>query len=79
MLFLDVTVLVYNETAARALGAQGNQIAIFDLRRGIEIDTGGTGLPVPSTPPPAERLQQLQSEDRVEIAEGAAHDDANGG
>jgi hypothetical protein len=65
MLFLDVTVLVYNESVAHAFGAESNQIAIFDLSRGVEVDTGGTGLPIPGAPPPLERLEQLAARDRI--------------
>jgi hypothetical protein len=77
MLFLDITVLVYNEPVARDFGAQGNQIAIFDLKRGVEIDTGGTGLPVPGTRPPRGWLQLLDSADRVETTGGEEHDDTD--
>jgi hypothetical protein len=79
LLFLDVTVLVYNETVARAFAAEGNQIAIFDLQRGVELDTGGTGLPVPGTPSPGERLQQLEAQDRVGTVRGKDHDDTSRG
>jgi hypothetical protein len=65
MLFLDVAVLVYNESVAYAFGTESNQIAIFDLKRGVEVDTGGAGLPVSGAPPPRERLQQLEVRDRI--------------
>jgi hypothetical protein len=79
MLFLDVTVLVYNEATARTFAEEGNQIAIFDLQKGVEVDTGGTGLPVSGTPSPRERLQQLEMQDRRGTAGGADHDDTNRG
>ena len=43
--WLDVAVLVYNETHARQFAQAGNQIAFFDLRTdgAGEILTGGTG------------------------------------
>jgi hypothetical protein len=63
--FLDVTVLVYNEAIARRFAEDGNQIAIFDLGSGTEIDTGGSGLPVQDAPSPEERLEWLDSQDRL--------------
>src|SRR5438552_2198829 len=74
MFFLDVTVLVYNEHVAHEFGRDGNQIAIFDLQRGVEMDTGGTGLPIPGTPLPRTRLQLVEERDRVEFSEGVRHD-----
>jgi hypothetical protein len=63
--FIDVAVLVYNESIARRFGEEGDQIAIFDLRRGVEIDTGGTGLPLPDGVPRYERLRRLEAQDRI--------------
>jgi hypothetical protein len=75
MVFLDVTVLVYHEEIARAFGTEGNQIALFDLHAGIEVDLGGTGLPFPGSPSPHERLQQLDAQDSIEILQGADNAD----
>jgi hypothetical protein len=79
MLFLDVTVLVYNETIALTLAAESNQIAIFDLQRGVEVDTGGTGLPTSGTLSPQERLKQLAGQDNVIIAKASDYDDTDKG
>jgi hypothetical protein len=46
---------------ARALARRYNQIAIFDLGHGQVLDTGGSGLPVGSLPPPFERLRDLDT------------------
>lgn len=77
MVFLDVTVLVYNKTVAHRFGVESNQIAIFDLQQGVELDTGGTGLPVPNGASPQEWLKQLETVDRVEITEGEEHGTGN--
>lgn len=77
IVFLDVTFLVYNEVVAYAFGVEGSQIAIFDLQKGVEIDTGGTGFLVPGSPPPLERLRRLEAQDRLELSEGASHEDGN--
>ena len=67
--FLDVSVLVYQESVARNFGQESDQIAIFHLATGVEIDIGGAGMPVPGSPPPEERLQQLEARDRLGVRE----------
>jgi hypothetical protein len=64
--WLDVAVLVYNETIARAFAREGNQIALFDLREGGsgEVYIGGTGESM------MERLSRLDREDRPESSRG---------
>ena len=64
-LFLDVAVLVYQEAVARDFGVESDQIAIFNLQAGMEIDIGGTGFPVILLAPAWERLQELERQDRV--------------
>ena len=64
-LFLDVSVLVYNETQALAFGREGNQIAIFSLREGRELEIGGTGESSEA------RLLRLAREDRPAKQEGS--------
>ncbi len=68
--FLDLSVLVYEESVARDFALESDQIAIFHLATGVEIDTGGTGLPVPGSPPPDERLLQLETRDHVRVRRG---------
>jgi hypothetical protein len=55
---LDVTAILPNRDQAIELARRYNQIAIYDLLRGEEILTGGTGDPVPDAPPEMERLPQ---------------------
>ena len=38
-------------------------MAIFSLKTGEEIDLGGTGLPIPDSPSPEERLWNLEIRD----------------
>jgi hypothetical protein len=79
MVFLDVTILVQDRAIARAFGMEGNQIAIFDLQMGVELDAGGTGLPIPGSSPPQERLLQLAEQDSMEISQGADNEDKSAG
>ena len=65
-IFLDVSVLVYDEEIAQAFGREGNQIAIFSLQDGQEIDVGGTGESV------EERLARLARQDRPVRVEGGS-------
>jgi hypothetical protein len=64
--WIDVAVLVYNETIARAFAREGNQIALFDLREGGvgEVYIGGTGESM------MERLRRLDEQDRPATSEG---------
>ena len=64
-LFLDLSVLVYEERVARDFAGESDQIAIFHLATGVEIDTGGAGLPVQGSPLPEERVLQLEARDRL--------------
>lgn len=68
-LFLDLSVLVYLESVAHDFARESDQIAIFHLATGVEIDTGGAGLPVPGSPLPEERLQQLEARDHLRVRE----------
>lgn len=58
--YLDVTAVLPDREQAVALGRQYNQIAIYDLLRGEEIATGGTGEPLPEAPPQPYRLPDLR-------------------
>lgn len=58
--YLDVTVGVPDRNLAVFLGQQTNQKAIWDSAQAREINTGGTGEPVPNLPPAPERFQTLQ-------------------
>lgn len=63
-IFLDVSVLVYNKEIAYAFGREGNQIAIFSLQEGREIEIGGTGESTEA------RLRRLALQDRPVLAKG---------
>jgi hypothetical protein len=54
--YLDVTATLPDRDRAIDLGQQFNQIGIYDLLRGQEISTGGTGEPLPDLPPESDRL-----------------------
>jgi hypothetical protein len=56
--YLDVTATVPDRVEAIALGKQYNQIGVYDLQRGEDIVTGGTGEPLLDAPPEAHRLPQ---------------------
>jgi hypothetical protein len=56
--YLDVTATLPDKEQAITLGRQYNQIAIYDLLHEEEIATGGTGEPLPNTPPDIRRLPQ---------------------
>jgi len=46
MVYLDVTEVVGSREEAIRLGAERNQISVWDFEAGDEIPTGGTGEPV---------------------------------
>jgi hypothetical protein len=56
--YLDVTATLPDREQAVALGRAYNQIAIYDLFRDEEIETGGTGEPRLDAPPETDRLPQ---------------------
>jgi hypothetical protein len=56
--YLDVTAMLSEREQAISLGQQYNQIAIYDLLRDEEINTGGTGEPLLDVPPEMHRLPQ---------------------
>jgi hypothetical protein len=56
--YMDVTAMLSDRDQAVSLGRQFNQIAIYDLFRDEEIDTGGTGEPLLDAPPETSRLPQ---------------------
>ena len=61
-IWIDIAVLVYNETRAREFALAGNQIALYDLRRNGagEIIIGGTGESS------LQRLRRLDAQDKLE-------------
>lgn len=63
-IYLDISVLVYNEGMAQDFGRAGNQIAIFSLYDKREIEVGGTGESVDV------RLRRLAQQDRPPQVEG---------
>jgi hypothetical protein len=56
--YLDVSTTLPDREQAISLGRQYNQIAIYDLLRDEEIETGGTGEPLADAPPEMLRLPQ---------------------
>ena len=65
LIYLDVTVTVSSKKKALKLGAQYNQLAVFDLKRLDSLDTKGDGSSVANLPPPLERLPPM-ARDREE-------------
>lgn len=57
--FVDVSAALPDRDDAIVLGERYNQIAVFDLARFEEIETGGTGLPPSDAPPAPDRLPPL--------------------
>ncbi len=57
--FVDVVAVLSGKEAAITLGRQYNQIAIYVLAAGEEIETGGTGEWVLTDVPPEQRLPRL--------------------
>jgi len=57
--YLDISAVLESSEQAIRLGMQYNQIAIYDLRKGAVIDTGGTGDLIFNLPPEPERLPPL--------------------
>ncbi len=58
--FLDIVAVLPDREAAIELGQQFNQIAVFDLFAGVEIETGGTGEWIATDIPPQKRLPKLE-------------------
>ncbi len=58
--YLDVTAMLPDREKAISFARQYNQIAIYDLLRTEEIETGGTGEPLVDAPPEMSRLPQPQ-------------------
>ena len=57
--YLDVSAALENSEQAIRLGMQYNQIAIYSLREGAVINTGGSGEALSELPPETERLPPL--------------------
>ena len=66
LLFLDITVLVYNKDIAREFALEGDQIALFSLKTEEEMTIGGTGEPAN-----LRRLRRLEQIDSLHDSEGA--------
>lgn len=60
--YLDVSWTTPNRALAEYGGWKYNQKAIWDVRKGAEINTGGTGESIENLPPAVERLSLLQRE-----------------
>lgn len=60
-LWMDISVLIYNETLARAFALEGNQIAFYDLKQpgNGEVFIGGTGESM------EQRLSRIERDDRI--------------
>jgi hypothetical protein len=54
--YIDIVAVLPSRETAIALGKKYNQIAIYDLYRHEEIDTGGTGEFMELDTPPEDRL-----------------------
>jgi hypothetical protein len=58
--FIDIVAVLPDRETALALGRQYNQIAVYDLAAGEEIDAGGSGEWIAVDVPPEQRLPRLK-------------------
>ena len=58
--YIDIVVTVPDRALAMILGLRYNQISIWDLKEGDEINTGGDGKAIKNLPPVAKRLDFLK-------------------
>ena len=59
--YLDVTAIMSDATTAQKLAIQYNQESYFDLERGKEIRTGGTGTPVEGMESIEQRVADIET------------------
>jgi len=54
--WVDLSAVVPNKRLAIRLGRKYNQVAVWDLKRGVEVPCGGDGSAPANLPPAGERL-----------------------
>tara|TARA_R100000654_G_scaffold12146_2_gene26371 strand:+ start:12110 stop:18961 length:6852 start_codon:yes stop_codon:yes gene_type:complete len=65
--YLDVTAVMSDATTAQKLAIQYNQESYFDLERGKEIRTGGTGAPIEGMESVEQRVADIET---LQVQEG---------